>query len=168
MLILQSSIVSLWLAWYNRPGSNIGRCPCPYFSFEVVRSIINFTKSTTRNDPGLIPTRSDMKISMTIEGQHLTISRDYVHSELPLPTICQIWHLFHGIALGVPNGTKLWCTDTGLCFHPEGGGIGQFWKIWGLISHLHVCGTILCQFKNPLDMPSYLDLIVSRFSSWNI
>ena len=93
MLILQSSIVSLWLAWYNRPGSNIGRCPCPYFSFEVVRSIINFTKSTTRNDPGLIPTRSDMYNSTTIEGQHLTISRDYVHSELPFPTIFQIWHL---------------------------------------------------------------------------
>ena len=83
------------------------------------------------------------------------------------PTIFQIRHLFHGIALGVPNGTKLWCTDTGLCFHPEGGGIGQIWKIWGLISHLHVRCTILCQFKNPLDMPSYLDLIVSRFSSWS-
>ena len=54
------------------------------------------------------------------------------------------------------------------CFHPEGGGIGPFWKIWGLISHIHVRGTILCQFKNPLDMPSYLDLIVSRFSSWNV
>ena len=41
------------------------------------------------------------------------------------------------------------------CFHPEGGGIRQFWKLWGLISHLHVRGTILCQFKNTLDMPSY-------------
>ena len=48
------------------------------------------------------------------------------------------------------------------CFHPERGGTGQF---WGLISHQHVSGTILCQFKNPLDMPSYSDLIVSRFSS---
>ena len=53
------------------------------------------------------------------------------------------------------------------CFHPEGGAIGQFWKIWDLTSHLHVRGTILCQLKNPLDMPSYLDLIVSRLSSWN-
>ena len=52
------------------------------------------------------------------------------------------------------------------CFHSEWGGIGQFFEnIWGLISHLHVRGTILCQCKNPLDMPSYLDLIVSRFSS---
>ena len=42
------------------------------------------------------------------------------------------------------------------CFHPEGGGvglsqgIGQFWKILGQISHLHVPGTFLCQFENPL------------------
>ena len=50
------------------------------------------------------------------------------------------------------------------CFHPKAGG-DNFEKNWGLISHLHVRGTILCQFKNPLDMPSYLDLIVSRFSS---
>ena len=99
----------------------------------------------------------------------LTISRDYVHSELPQPTIFQIRHFFHGIALWVPNGTKLWCTDTGLSmFSPRRGCIGQFWKIWGLFSHLHVRGTILCQFKNPLDMPSYLYPFVSRFSSWNI
>ena len=102
----------------------------------------------------------------------LTISRDYAHSELPQQTVFQIRHLFHGIALGVPNGTKLWRTDTGLSlFSLRGevplGAIGQFWKFWGLISHLHVRGTILCQFKNPLDMPSYLDLFVSRFSSWN-
>ena len=51
------------------------------------------------------------------------------------------------------------------CFHPEGGGIGQFSKIGHIISHLHVRGTILCQFKNPLDITPYLDLIVSRFSS---
>ena len=52
----------------------------------------------------------------------LTISRDYVHSELLQPTIFQIRHLFHRIALGVPNGTKLWCTDTGLSmFSPREG-----------------------------------------------
>ena len=49
------------------------------------------------------------------------------------------------------------------CFHPEGVALDNFEKFG--ISHLHVRGTILCQFKNPLDMPSYLDLIVSRFSS---
>ena len=43
--------------------------------------------------------------------------------------------------------------------------LNNFEKFWGLISHLHVRGTPLCHFKNPLDLPSYLDLIVSRFSS---
>ena len=47
-------------------------------------------------------------------------------------------------------------------FTQRGVALDNFEK-FGVISHLHVRGTILCQFKNPLDMPSYLDLIVSRF-----
>ena len=35
---------------------------------------------------------------------------------------------FMEFALGVPNGTKLWCTDTGLCFHPEGVTLDNFEK----------------------------------------